>query len=124
MRETPYIKKKEKRKEKSYRRVSKRNSPHKNEEARMGCVIKFPMGRNVRQLIFEEMCQFWLSICVSLSLAICLFLFCFVGLFLRLSFIKKNWLKLFCLCITLRVPFTSERFCGGLFLGFSPLAPL
>ena len=25
--------------------------------------------------------------------------------------------------ITLRVPFTSERFCGDLFLGLSPLAP-
>ena len=52
----------------------------------------------------------------SLSLAICLFYVCFVG-----CLSMKFWL---CLFITLRVPFTSERFCGDLLLGLSPLAPL
>ena len=65
-----------------------------------------------------------LSLFLCLCLAICLFLFCFVGLFSKAVFDTNVGLGMFCLCITLRVPFTSERFCAGLFLGRSPFAPL
>ena len=76
------------------------------------------------------MCQFRFSLSLSLSLfpslclAICLFLFCFVGL----SFIQiLAWfffLFFSSLFITLRVPFTSERICGGCSRPFSTCSPL
>ena len=53
--------------------------------------------------------------------------FCFVleGFFLRLSLMQILALVVSALKkIVLRVPFTSECFCGSLFLGLSPLAPL
>ena len=40
--------------------MSKINSPHKKETS-MGCVKELPMEKNVKRLIFEEMCQFWFS---------------------------------------------------------------
>ena len=51
----------------------------------MECIKKLPMERNVKRLIFEEMCQFWFSLSLCLFRFVC---FCFVGLFLRLSFIQ------------------------------------
>ena len=74
--------------------------------------------------LFLNRCVSSGSLSLSMSLAICLFLFCFVRLFLRLSFIQILDLVVLSYGITLRVPFTSEHFCGGLFLGLSPLAPL
>ena len=69
--------------------------------------------------LFLNRCVSSGSLSLSMSLAICLFLFCFVRLFLRLSFIQILDLVVLSYGITLRVPFTSERFCGGLFLGLS-----
>ena len=118
-------KKQKKKQKKQQRRMSKRNSPHKKEASMHGMCKQTPYG---------EKCQttyFWIDVSVlvlllslSMSLAICLFLFCFVRLFLRLSFIQILDLVVLSYGITLRVPFTFERFCGGLFLGLSPLAPL
>ena len=61
----------------------------------------------------------FLKRCVNLQL-VC---FCFVVLLIRLSFIQIFALVVLSF-ITWRVPFTSERLCGGLFLGLPPLAPL
>ena len=74
--------------------------------------------------LFLNRCVSSGSLSLSMSLVICLFLFCFVRLFLRLSFIQILDLVVLSYGITLRVPFTFERFCGSLFLGLSPLGPL
>ena len=103
--------------------MCKRNYPYKK-EAIMGCV-RNSRYRAMSNELFLKRCvsSGSLSLFISLCLAICLFLFCFVGLFSTAVFDANFRISCFVFLLD-RIPFTSERFCGGLFLGLSPLAPL